>query len=99
MDRVREVRPGYVDGLFRLDGRVCVVAGAGSGLGEAIATGFAQAGARVIAADVVRERVDELAALVTETEHPLQPAHVDVTDRSSIEALVASVIGEHGRID
>jgi len=88
-----------VDRLFSLEDRVCVVAGAGSGLGEAIATGFAQAGARVVAADVQEERVRELAGLVTETRHPLQPRSVDVTSRASVDELVAAVLADHGRID
>lgn len=97
--RVREVGPGYVDGLFALDGRVCLVAGAGSGLGEAIATGFAQAGARVIAADVRLDTVEELAAMVTETRHPLVPRPLDVTSRASVDELVGWAVQEFGAID
>jgi NAD(P)-dependent dehydrogenase (short-subunit alcohol dehydrogenase family) len=98
-DRTREVPPGYVDRLFSLEDRVCLVAGAGSGLGEAIATGFAEAGGLVIAADVRPETVEELAGLVTETPHRLVPRAVDVTRRASVDELVASVVAEHGRID
>jgi NAD(P)-dependent dehydrogenase (short-subunit alcohol dehydrogenase family) len=92
------VPPGYVEHLFDLTDRVCLVAGAGSGLGEAIATGFAQAGARVIAADVRRETVDELCALVTEVRHPMVPATVDVTAKASVDGLVEAVVREHGPI-
>ncbi len=97
--RRREVEPGYVDRLFSLEDRVCLVAGAGSGLGEAIATGFAQAGGRVIAADIQADRVRELADLVAETRHRLEPRELDVTSRASVDALVGAVIAEHGRID
>jgi hypothetical protein len=44
-DPVFEVPAGYVNDLFRLDGRVAVVTGGGSGLGAAMAKGLAQAGA------------------------------------------------------
>lgn len=97
--RKREVLPGYVDRLFSLEDRICVVAGAGSGLGEAIATGFAQSGARVIAADIRAESVEELAGLVRETRHPLTPRVLDVTAKASVDAFVASVIDEFGHID
>lgn len=98
--RHREVPPGYLDRLFSLEDRVCLVAGAGSGLGEAIATGFAQAGGRVIAADIQPERVQELADLVgSETRHPLEPRELDVTSRVSVDELVERTVAEHGRID
>ena len=98
-DREREVPPGFVDRLFDLEDRLCVVTGAGSGLGEAIATGFAQAGARVIAADIRLETVEELASLVTEVRHAIVPAAVDVTSRASVDRFVASVVRDHGAID
>lgn len=97
--RQREVAPGYVDRLFSLEDRVCVVVGAGSGLGEAIATGFAQSGAQVVAADVRTESVEELAGLITETRHPLAPRTVDVTSKASVDAFVAGVIADFGHID
>ena len=97
--RRRETPVGHLDRLFSLEDRVCLVAGAGSGLGEAIATGFAQAGGRVIAADIRPETVEELAAMVTETRHRLEPRAVDVTRRASVDDLVSSVVAEHGRID
>lgn len=98
-DRRREVPEGYVDRLFDLSDRVCLVVGAGSGLGEAIATGFAEAGGVVIAADIRRDTADELASLVTEVPHPLVPASVDVTSRASVDELVAMVLERFGRID
>jgi NAD(P)-dependent dehydrogenase (short-subunit alcohol dehydrogenase family) len=96
---VPEVEAGYVDGLFSLDGKVALVTGGGSGLGEAIALGFSQAGATVVIADVN----DEAAAAVVESvaDRPNAPTAigVDVTSRASIDALVEDVIGRFGRID
>jgi NAD(P)-dependent dehydrogenase (short-subunit alcohol dehydrogenase family) len=97
--RERQVPPGYVDDLFRMDGIVATVTGGGSGLGEAIATGYAQAGARVAVADVNLVGAEELAALVTDVAQPLVPLRVDVSSRASVDDLVAEVMGRFGRID
>jgi len=51
-DPVFEVPAGFVDGLFRLDGRVAVVTGGGSGLGAAMAKGLAQSGAALAIVDI-----------------------------------------------
>ena len=71
-----------------LDGRLALVTGAGSGIGEGIARGFAAAGARVIVADVneagARRVAGEIgAAAIAE--------RLDVTDRAAVDALAARV--------
>lgn len=70
----------------RLEDKVCIVTGAGSGIGRATAALFAAEGATVVAADIdsSREGVTHVA---------------DVSDMEQTEALAAAVIAEHGRID
>jgi len=70
----------------RLDGKVCIVTGAGSGIGRASALLFAAEGAQVVAADV-----DTSAEGVTHA--------VDVADEEQTQALAAAVLAEHNRID
>jgi NAD(P)-dependent dehydrogenase (short-subunit alcohol dehydrogenase family) len=72
--------------MGRLEGKVCIVTGAGSGIGLASARLFAAEGALVIAADI-----DAAAEGVTHS--------VDVADEQQAEALAAAVLAEHGRID
>jgi NAD(P)-dependent dehydrogenase (short-subunit alcohol dehydrogenase family) len=70
----------------RLEGKVCIVTGAGSGIGRASALLFAEHGATVVAADI-----DGAAGGVTHT--------VDVADEQATQDLAAAVVDEHGRID
>jgi len=71
-----------------LDGRLALVTGAGSGIGEGIARGFAAEGARVIVADVneagARRVAGEIGASAT-------AERLDVTDRAAVDALAARV--------
>jgi NAD(P)-dependent dehydrogenase (short-subunit alcohol dehydrogenase family) len=96
---VPEVAPNFVDGLFSLQGKIALVAGGASGLGEAIAIGFMQAGATVVIADINVEAAH--AVIESISEHPSPPVfvQVDVTQRASVDALVAEVVARFGRID
>ena len=82
---------------FSLDGRVTVVTGAASGLGQAIAIGFGEAGASVVAADLPGADFEALAAALDPRRTTV--AFVDVTDRVSVEALAEVALGIAGRID
>ena len=82
-----------------LKDKVAVVLGGTSGIGKAIALGYARAGANVIASsrrlNIVEEVAAELRALGLKT---LCRAS-DVTDRASLEALCSAVVHEFGRVD
>ena len=80
---------------MRLDGRVAVVAGAGSGIGAAIAQRLASAGAQVIAADIDRKGVEALAAKVA----GVTAQTCDVTGSAAVEALVDGAVQRFGRLD
>jgi NAD(P)-dependent dehydrogenase (short-subunit alcohol dehydrogenase family) len=93
------VASGFVESLFRLDGKVAVVTGGASGLGEAVSLGFSQAGATVVIADVNEEAAAAVVASVADRPNAPTAHHVDVTSRASIDALVTEVIAGHGQID
>lgn len=99
MSEQPNVAPDYVRDLFRLDGKVAIVTGGASGMGEAICHGLAQSGAAVVVADIDREAAEGVAAGVAGRDYGLQAAAVDVTERGSVEALVATVLREHGGLD
>jgi NAD(P)-dependent dehydrogenase (short-subunit alcohol dehydrogenase family) len=88
--------PG-VFALFSLEGRVAVVTGAASGLGRAIAGGFADAGATVVCADLPGGALaDAVAEIGPERADAFE---VDVTDRARVEELAEHVHAAHGRCD
>ena len=58
------VPPGYANNLFDLSGRVAVVTGGGSGLGQAISIGYGQLGVNVIVADINLEGAKETQATI-----------------------------------
>lgn len=83
--------------LFRLEGRIAVVIGAGSGIGQAAAKGLAAHGAFVVCADVSPDAAQLTASdLGKERGRALT---VDVTSTQSVSELLQDVVGEDGRID
>jgi NAD(P)-dependent dehydrogenase (short-subunit alcohol dehydrogenase family) len=94
-----EVPAGYVDGLFRLDGRVAVVTGGGSGLGAAMAKGLAQAGATLVVVDVNDEGAAATVATIEEQGGRALAARCDVTVRGDVDATTGRVVDELGRVD
>jgi len=94
-----DIAPGYVSQLFDLDGRVAVVTGAGSGLGRAIAIGYAQAGVTVVLADVDESATAETGARIAEQGGTVHPERLDVTDKAAVDALADSVVERFGRVD
>jgi 2-dehydro-3-deoxy-D-gluconate 5-dehydrogenase len=79
--------------LFDLTGKVALVTGANTGLGQGIAVGLAEAGADIIA--VGRTAPDETAALVSNLGRSLRVVHADLGSTVPIEALLL----EAGEID
>ncbi|MGB1008275.1 MAG: SDR family NAD(P)-dependent oxidoreductase [Thiolinea sp.] len=84
-----------------LTGKRVLVTGAAGGLGRAIATGFAQAGAEVIVADINTAGVEESSTLINtqDTSGKAYAASVDVTDTDSCQALATMVKETLGGLD
>jgi len=88
-----------IENFTDLSGRVAVVVGGTSGLGRTIAIGLARAGAAVVASGRRQELVDEVAARIRETGRETLACTVNVSDRSSIDALRDAVLDRFGQID
>ena len=84
---------------FSLEGKVALVTGASYGIGFAIATGFAQAGAKIVFNDIKQELVDKGMAAYAEKGIKAHGYVCDVTDEPAVQAMVATIEKEVGSVD
>jgi 2-dehydro-3-deoxy-D-gluconate 5-dehydrogenase len=84
---------------FRLDGKVALVTGAGSGMGQAIAVGLAEAGADIVGA--YRSRVDDTQVAVEALGRGFRPARIDLAEAKpfDLSELVDEAVIMMGTLD
>lgn len=85
--------------LFDLTGRVAVVMGGTSGIGRAIATGLADAGADVVASGRRENLVNEVAAEIEQRGRKTIRKTVDAADRKSVDTFRDAVLNDLGRVE
>ena len=85
--------------LFKLDGRVALVTGAGQGLGQALAVGLAEAGADVAILDIVP--LDETRERISSVGRECHAMSYDLakTDARAAAGIVSECVSELGRLD
>lgn len=81
---------------YNLQGRLAVVTGGAQGIGLACATALAEAGARIVVADMVADRAEEAAKQLRDAGHTATPATLDVTNSAAVEALAERLERENG---
>lgn len=84
---------------LELNERVAVVIGGTSGIGRAIAHGLAEAGADVVATSRRLDRVEATASEIQDRGRRSLAIASDVTDRASLEAVLAESINAFGKVD
>lgn len=82
-----------------LDGQIAVILGGTSGIGRALALGFAKSGAAVVASGRRIEQVERVTAEVESLGRPSLGMSADVTDRPSLERLRAAIVEKFGKVD
>ena len=95
------VRPAapILDRLFSLKGKTALVTGAAGGIGRALATGLAEAGAAVILADVNATEVGKVAADLTRRQLSGMAVSLDLAKARSITAMLKKVLATCRGID
>ena len=84
---------------FRLNERVALVVGAGSGIGEASAHALAGCGAKVVCADANLASAEATAKAIIAAGGDAESAAVDIVDGPAVRALVDGIAARHGRLD
>lgn len=84
---------------MRLQAKVAIITGGGRGIGRAIAKRFAQAGAAVVIAEQNADDGRRTAEEITQSDGDARFYQTDVTQRTSVEALVADTVQQWGRLD
>jgi NAD(P)-dependent dehydrogenase (short-subunit alcohol dehydrogenase family) len=82
-----------------LDGKVAIVTGAAVGMGEATARLFAEAGAKVIVADVDEQNGQATVDAIVSAGGTASFSRTDVSKASEVEAMVRDAVERYGRLD
>jgi len=82
--------------LFKLDGKVALITGAGSGLGRQFAETLSEAGASVVIAARRREKLEETAKLIRDKGGNAICLELDVTDSLSVNNCIRETVSEAG---
>jgi NAD(P)-dependent dehydrogenase (short-subunit alcohol dehydrogenase family) len=82
----------------RLEGKVAVVTGAGTGIGRATARLFAQEGAKVVIAELNADAGEQTAQLIVQAGGEAIAIRTDVTEPDSIQATIAKAVQHYGAL-
>lgn len=84
---------------MRLQGKVAIVTGGGSGIGRATSLAFASEGAKVVVADVVPEAGEETVKMIRDADGEALFVKADVSRADQVKAMVDRTVEDFGRLD
>jgi len=85
--------------MKKLQDRIGLVTGAGSGIGRSAALAFAREGAKVVVADIVTQGGEETVQMIKNAGGEAIFVKSDVTQEAQVEALIKKAIDTYGRLD
>ena len=87
--------------MARLDGKVAVITGAASGIGEGTARRFAEEGAQLVIADVQEEQLGEVARSINEAagDEVCLPVSADVRNSEDVQGMLNAAVERFGGVD
>ena len=85
--------------IGRVENKIALVTGGGSGLGRATVQALAREGAKVLVADLNLESAHETVTMVAETGGEASAFAMDVTIAAQVEAMVQTTVERYGRLD
>ncbi len=85
--------------IFDLSGKVAVVIGGASGIGEAVTIGAAQMGAKVVCLDIRQDEAARVSAKASEDGCSCEAGTIDIRDSAAVEQSFSSVAAAHGSLD
>jgi NAD(P)-dependent dehydrogenase (short-subunit alcohol dehydrogenase family) len=84
---------------MKLNKKVAIVTGGGSGIGQATARLFAEEGATVVVVDWHRDAGEATAAAIRDSGFKAEFCYADVSKPADVEAMVSTTVNSHGRLD
>ncbi|WP_291426868.1 SDR family NAD(P)-dependent oxidoreductase [Deinococcus sp.] len=85
--------------MFRLDGKVALLVGGASGIGEASAQALAANGAHVVVADLNSEGAEQVVGTITAQGGSAESRVLDLTDAAAVKDTVTDIARRHGHLD
>jgi butyryl-CoA dehydrogenase len=85
--------------MKELHGKVAVITGAGSNIGQTLSVELAKLGVKLALVDINPDGLDETRWLISDFHDQLQLYTTDVSDRSAVNRMASNVLGEFGAVD
>ena len=85
--------------MHRLEKKVAIITGGGSGIGRATALLFAQHGAKIVVSDIKKDLLDETVEILETTGTDVIPVESDITNEDDVKNIIHSAISEFKAIN